>query len=647
VCGIAGFIGDDDGRAVVRVRAMLRAQQHRGPDGAGVAGAGFPGEWRSAHAGRPDALALRLAGRAACVLGHNWLAVQDSGDAARQPMHDLNLALSFNGEVYNFVELRRGLERDGVTFRSRSDTEVLWHLWARDGAGCLPRLRGMFAFAACDRRDGTLWLVRDPLGIKPLYFALSRGDVAFASEARALHAAGFVQRRLRDDAVVASAAAGVNKFGEAATLYEGVHELPAGHWLRVGGPSAAVQVQRYYDLPDPRADLSGDEATTQLRAGLEESVRLHLRASRKVASCLSGGLDSTNLAWMIGAEARHSGHEYDTFTIRTDVAGPSDRPDCREGGELAAAALVAKQAGLRHHLVDRPTPISPRDVIEMIVAYEVPNHVIGPVNQFLLFREVAAAGVTVVLDGQGGDELLSGYPWFPPVLLDAMRKAGRGREADHIKQMLARRLPLPPETAAQFDRMFHDPAAWAAAFMWQGDFLGWSREKVLDLPETRYYLAGGGEWRSFRRREYYQAELPYLLRQEDRLGMWFGLECRVPFVDAPLIDVASRLAPDWLIKDGYLKYPFRVMLPELPESVRWDTRKRGFWEVDRSHFDWLPAAGKRLAGASDQLNRLFPSMRDEWDALSFDQQWRLTQLAVLERGATREDVDDVCKEAGV
>ena len=644
MCGIAGYLGADEGQAAARVRLMLRSQRHRGPDGAGLAGCALPGEWTSAHAADPDALALRLRGRAACVLGHNWLAVQDASPGARQPMHDRNLALTFNGEVYNFVELRRELEATGAAFRTNSDTEVLWELWRREGVRCLPRLRGMFAFAVSDGRERGLWLVRDPLGIKPLYFAVSGGALVFASEIRALHAAGFVKRRFRDEAVVASAAAGVNKFGDTETLYEGVHELPPGHYLRADGGSG-MELVRYYDLPGPAGIASGDEATASLRRTVEESVRLHLRASRKIASCLSGGLDSTNLAWLIGAEAHTTGHEYDTFTIRTDV--PTAGADCRESGELAAAALVAKQAGLRHHLVDRPDPISPREVIEMIVAYEVPNHVIGPINQFLLLRQVAAAGVTVVLDGQGGDELLSGYPWFAPVLVDAIRKSGLEQEAAHIRQMLSQRLPLPPETAAQFERMFHDPAAWVAAFMWQEPFLGWTRKQVLDLPETQYYLKGGGEWAAFRRREYFQAELPYLLRQEDRLGMWFGLECRVPFVDVPLIDLASRLSPEWLIRDGYLKYPFRVMIPELPESVRWDTRKRGFWEVDRAHFGWLPAAGKRLASKSDQLNRLFPTMREDWNALSFDQQWRLTQLAVLERAATREQVDDVCAEAGL
>jgi asparagine synthetase B (glutamine-hydrolysing) len=215
-----------------------------------------------------------------------------------------------------------------------------------------------------------------------------------------------------------------------------------------------------------------------------------------------------------------------------------------------------------------------------------------------------------------------------------------------LRAQLAARLPLPPETAAQFDRMFHDRNAWVEAFVWQGEFLGWSREAIADLPETRYYLHGGGDWGEFRRREYHRAELQYLLRQEDRLGMWFGLECRVPFVDRALVSHAATHPPEALIRDGYLKHPFRVMLPEMPDQVRWETRKRGFWETDRARFGWLEAAGKKLASDSVVLRRVFPSLPEQWDALSFDQHWRLTQLAVNERYATRADVDDLETDAG-
>lgn len=640
MCGIAGFFGRDSAGSGERVRQMLRAQRHRGPDGAGVAEWPAPGAaWRVHFGPSPDH--LPAGGAARCALGHNWLAVQDRSDAARQPVHDVSTstALVFNGEVYNFVELRAELEALGLQFLTQSDTEVLWALWRREGVRCLPLLRGMFAFAAFELGEQALWLVRDPLGIKPLYYASTSDGLYFASEVRALHEAGVVRRELRDTAAVASAAAGINKFGERDTLYQGVYELPAGHWLRAPA-DAPPKVERYYDLPDPAGDLRGDEAASGLRAAVAQSVAVHLRASRRIASCVSGGLDSTNLACFIGAAARQTGHTYDTFTLRTESPGAISGPT-----EWESAAAVAQASGLRHHVVDRPDPVRPADVLEMVVANEVPNHVIGPVNQFLLLREIAAAGVTVVLDGQGGDELLSGYPWYAPVLLDAIGRRCGERVAAGVRGLLAGRLPLPPETASQFDRMFHNAKAWVEAFMWQGDFLGWSRGQVLELPETRYYLDGGGEWRAFRRREYLRAELPYLLRQEDRLGMWFGLECRVPFVDRPLIDFASRLAPDWLINDGYLKFPFRVMAPELPDSVRWDTRKRGFWEIDRSDFAWVAAAGKRLAFASDKLNRLFPKLREGWDALSFDQQWRLLQLAVLERATTRTHAAELCAEA--
>lgn len=606
---------------------MLLAQRHRGPDGAGMASWSQANGWESRFA--PSVEDLPDEGRAGegptqCVLGHNWLAIQDVGAPARQPMFDGDVGIVFNGEVYNFPELRAPLERDGCRFRSDSDTEVLLALWRERGPGCLGELRGMFAFAAFEPRTRALWLVRDPYGIKPLYYARMPEGFWFASEIRSLHAAGVVRRSIRESAAVASAAAAVNKFDATQTLYEGVFELPPGHWMRVD--DREVMIRRYEDLPPADGDLHGDAATDALRGELERSVQVHLRASRRIATCLSGGLDSANLAWLIGRHKDLAGHDFAAFTICTSG---------REDSEVELARGLTAKAGLDHHVFDRCQAIRPEDVLEMVVAYEVPNHVIGPINQFLLLREVAASGATVVLDGQGGDELVSGYPWFAPVLFDAMRR--RGQDPSALEELRRGRAPLKSPTLEAFDRMFHNADYWVRNQLSGRDFLGWSAEQVLSLPETHYYLSGG-DWQSFRDREYFRGELQYLLRQEDRLGMWFGLECRVPFVDRELIGVASRLAPDWLLHEGYTKYPFRTLFPEMSEGIRWNTRKRGFWETDVAQFGWVDEFGRGLALESPLLRRLFPPLETGWASLDFNQRWRLTQLAVLERCTVRSDV---------
>jgi asparagine synthase (glutamine-hydrolysing) len=610
---------------------MLRSQQHRGPDAAGIAAWSPERRW-TAHfasdaAGLPPELPVSGA-----VLGHNWLAIIDPRPWARQPMFSGTDALVFNGEVYNYIELREQLETLGCRFTTASDTEVLLSWWRRFGIEGVAELRGMFALAVYDPQAGRLCLVRDPCGIKPLYWARINGGLLFSSEMRALHAAG-IPRRLCDTAAIAAAAAGINKFGETATLYEQVNELPPGHWLEAR--AGEIDVRRYAEMPELTADLAGEAAAAALRDELERSVTLHLRSSRRVASCVSGGLDSTSVATIIGLNRRLAREDFCAYTISS--GGEEDR-------EIELAREVCGKAGLDHRVFEYEGEIPARDVLEMVIAYETPNHVIGPINQFLLLRSIAEDGVTVVLDGQGGDELLSAYPWFVPVLLGAIERSGTNVEP--LRRLLDEKLPFPPERMEMFGRMFHDARSWVRTFIWDTDFLGIRHEEVDALEETRYYLCGGGDWRRFRRRTYLQGELQYVLRQEDRLGMWFGLESRVPYVDLPLLRVAARLEPAFLLGEGYLKYPLRLAMPELPGSVRWNTRKRGYWDTSADRFPWLPALARAGCLPSPLLRRLFPKLEDNWGRMSFDQQWRLLQLAILERCASRGDVDPFLADAG-
>jgi asparagine synthase (glutamine-hydrolysing) len=627
MCGIAAYFGEQNPSATEQLRDMLREQEHRGPDGVGLCAWTRGCKPSVVYGATWNELPRPEVGPVQCALGHNWLAIQDRSDAARQPMLLGNFGLAYNGEIYNFIELRDELRAQQATFRTSSDSEVLLELWRRLGPAALPRLRGMFAFVLYDAEREELWAVRDPFGIKPLYYALTPQGVYFSSEIRSLHA-GIVKRALRGSAVIASAAAGINKFGHLETLYEDIYELPAGHWLK--WTATGSQLRPYYQLPTLTGDLRGEDGISELRDALQESVRLHLRASRRIASCLSGGLDSTNLAWLIGQNRDLAGDEFVAYTICTAQ---------QQDSEVDLATEVTKRAGVKHRIYDSPGAIPASDALEMAVAYEVPNHVIGPINQFLLLRIISGDGAVVVLDGQGGDELVSGYSWYWPVLLKELRN--RYEDVRPWIEARSSRLPLSPELTSLFDSMFHDADAWVQAFT-EGDFLGVPAHVVRELPEVEYYLAGGGDWCGFREREYYRAELAYLLRQEDRIGMWFGLECRVPYVDRKLVEVAARLAPELLIKDGYLKYPLRQILPDAPQSVRWNTRKRGFWETDMARFPWLAETAKTLAFDSPKLRHLFPALEQRFGTLNTDQLWRLTQIALLERCANRRQVRDLC-----
>ncbi len=577
-----------------------------------------PGGWRKAVAPDVTGLPGELAPSARCVLGHNWLAIMDRSAAAAQPMIRGSAGIVFNGEIYNYLELRDAR----MALDTESDTEVLLRIWER---GEVERLRGMFAFLVYDAATETMWAVRDPYGIKPLYWAETGAGVLVASEIRALHVEGGVPRRMRESAVIACAAAGINEFGATRTLYEGVNEVPPGHLLRVS--REGIELRRWHTFPA----LTGDSSdAAELRRTLEESVRIHLRGTRKIAACLSGGLDSSSIVTLIG---RHLAELKQPFAAYSVFSGSV------EDNEVPLARQVCSSSKIDHRVIEFQGTIPALDAIEMTVAYETPNHVIGPVNQFLLLRRIAADGATVVLDGQGGDELVSAYVWYVPVLLKRMAESGF--DLTPLREQMAVRLPMPPDRLRMFESMFHSPEAWLRAFIWDTDFLGLSHELVGELEETKYYLAGGGEWSDFREAMYLRRELHYLLRQEDRLGMWFGLECRVPFVDDPLVRAAARLRPEYLLKDGYLKYPYREMMTDLPDEVRWNVTKRGFWETHESRFPWMDDVSRGLCWGSDVLRRCFPKLEEKWGWMSFDQKWRLLQVAVLERISERGGIVDL------
>ena len=530
------------------------------------------------HTRGPDAQG-ELAGEGV-VLGHRRLAIIDLDARSTQPMEsaDGRYFIVFNGEIYNFRDLRRELETDGVAFRTTSDSEVLLALFARDGDRMLPRLRGMFAFAIWDTQARELFLARDPYGIKPLYYARISSGVIFASQVKALLASGLVPTEQEPAGL-----AGFFLWGsvpEPWTLYRGVFALPAGHWLRVSSGQTAAPVSwhdiRTYWQGEGRK-ASAAELRERVRQAVSDSVRAHLVADVPVSVFLSGGIDSgaiAGLASELGADTEGITVGFEEFTgLRDD--------------ETTVARTVAKHYGLRHHVRIVSRAEFEEDIPRILDAMDQPS--IDGVNTWFASKAAAERGYKVVLSGVGGDELLCGYSLFRQV----PRMAAFGRAMTAIP---GARTVLDVSCAALAKRRSQPKLAGVprfidslegAYFLRRGLFLpaelpaligeDMAREGVATLggnppgmisPGARNAAAGIGALEStlYLRNQ--------LLRDSDWASMAHSLELRTPLVDAQLLAMLGSYSTAFVGgvgKDMLARAPARP-LPEIVVS----RRKTGF-----------------------------------------------------------------------
>ncbi|WP_427918397.1 asparagine synthase (glutamine-hydrolyzing) [Streptomyces sp. cg40] len=379
MCGIAGTYRWPDGKAVTD--RLTDTLAHRGPDGSG-------------RYGHP-------LGDGEVQLGHRRLAIVDLSETGAQPMVSDGLALTYNGELYNAPELRAELEATGVRFRGTSDTEVLLEAWRRWGTDCLPRLRGMFAFGIFDERTGDLVLVRDQLGIKPL-FLLRRGEgLMFASELKALAAATGKSLEVDQAALVASLL--YYWVPDSRCAFREAEKLPPGSWLRCR-PDGRVERGSFWNLKDVAAEGQGRALAGErpdLAAIVEESTRRHLMSDVPVATFLSGGLDSS---YLTALAARHQpGISAYTIGFRAEDAKFEAMPD-----DLRYARQVAQQFGVDLHEIE----IAP-NVLDLLpqMTYSLDEPIGDPaaINTYLICMAAREAGVKVMLSGMGADELFAGY----------------------------------------------------------------------------------------------------------------------------------------------------------------------------------------------------------------------------------------------
>jgi asparagine synthase (glutamine-hydrolysing) len=530
MCGIAGFAGAErPGLAEAKVRAMLSALTRRGPDGEGVE------TWEGV------------------CLGHRRLAILDLSDAGHQPMltEDREVGLVFNGCIYNFLELRRELESLGHRFHSQCDTEVILRGYRQWGiAALVPRLRGMFAFAIRDRSRGSVFLVRDRLGVKPLIYWMGNGQIAFASTVEALQAAG-CRGDIRPTAVLEFL-----EFGfvtDAGCIFEGFRKLPPATILewRDGGN---IHEARYWEPPRivETSSVTFEEAVEETERLFLESVRLRLCSDVPIGALLSGGVDSSLVCWALAKLNAN----IKAFT----VGAPGDPSD-----ESAAAAQTARALGIPHEIVrlgdNQPMPLD-----ELSAAYSEPFASQSAVGMLRVSRAVKERA-TVLLTGDGGDDVYFGYSFFQ----NALRA-----------QNLARNLPSFFPKAWRLARPF---SRSLTALRSAGNFLDYTaggigpharvRDSLTwlernDIPGERLRGHALAQRCIPASRESAKNLLEELFRYHfkthflsefmpkvDGSTMFCSVEARSPFLDHKLWDFAAALPPAVRFQNGQLKSVLR------------------------------------------------------------------------------------------
>lgn len=377
MCGIAGVIGPVGAGAHSDAERMLTAMHHRGPDQGGT--------WQS-----PQSPGV--------TLGHRRLSILDLSDAGRQPMihSSTGVVIAFNGECYNFQDLRAELEPLGHHFASTSDTEVILAAYVQWGESCIERLRGMFALAIWDPRVSSVLLARDRLGIKPLYVAIQKDRVLFASELRALLAVPGTARTL--DPLGLQSFLWHGFVSGPGTLVRGIELLDPGTMVRVSPSGKVLDQRRYWRLPVSHPNPDTDVAVSDVQRELDRAVQMHLVSDVPLGVFLSGGVDSSVIA---AIAQRNSSGPVVTFNVRFDEAGFDESPHARE---------VAALLGTDHREVTLSEQQFADHLDDAIACLDQPTF--DALNTYFVSRAVREAGLTVALAGTGGDELFGGYASF-------------------------------------------------------------------------------------------------------------------------------------------------------------------------------------------------------------------------------------------
>lgn len=580
MCGIAGIISPDPAQVNPQLlKQMTDAIAHRGPEG--------------------DAFWFNETNTAG--LGHRRLSIIDLSAAASQPMHYRHYSIVYNGEIYNYIELKKELMQMGFSFNTHSDTEVILAAYAAWGAKCLDKFDGMFAFAIWNAKENKLFAARDRFGEKPFYYKRIDNALWFASEMKAFYAIGF-RRQMNEKMLLLFLTNGFTDTpADASVTFDTqISQLPPAHFMtyELRGDKPVFKVERYWDLDDRSAvGWSEDESVDLLSIFLRSSVALRFRSDVPVGTSLSGGLDSSSIAAFASKIKLHS-NSYKCFS----AVFPGFEKD-----ESSYSRLVAQWCGLEQIVVTPSVDDLLKDMQQFLYMQEEPVGSASVYAQYKVYELAKQHGVTVLLDGQGADEVLAGYTKYFNWYLQELIKERPGNLRSELSAMRANNVEvewgwknhvasyLPGQTAKQLkkrvlNKIKADENIAADFREANTDASLVQKPAVNTLNDILYFnLCKTG--------------LPELLRYADRNSMAHSRELRLPFLSLEFVQFCFMLPTAFKINNGYTKWILRQRMErELPKNIVWRTDKIGFeppqrqWMQNNKVQEMIIAAKEKLVG---------------------------------------------------
>lgn len=591
MCGIAGIVSKEKVNPL-HLYKMSATLKHRGPDDEGFSL--FDNQGANKEFRGDDTITelhnishIKEAGDGFTMgMLHRRLSIIDLSPSGHQPMHFQDkYTLVFNGEVYNYRELRTELQSEGYKFVTESDTEVILAAYNKYGAACVDKFIGMWAFALYDKEKQTLFLSRDRFGIKPLYFYEEKNTFAFASEIKSLLALDMVKPVVNQSSAFEYISFGAT-FSPTDAMFSEIKTLEPGHNLMLHVNSLERKSIKYYDLEVRVSNYvlpAEDKIQSAFTELLNNSIDIHLRSDVSVGSTLSGGLDSSTLVAL--SAKKMQGKPFKTFTASYNEAGIDES----NFSKMVTSRLLNSDA----HFIYPQIKTYWADLEKLTWHQDLPISSTSMFAQWEVMKCAKGENIKVLLDGQGADEILGGYYNFAGIYLIELLKGFRMRSFRSQKKKLEENFS-PNMDIALGRALFYFIPEFFQRKIRSGKRLGMgfiNEKYAAQMQEIKIPGRGG---RSFKEQSLLSIQygLQDLLRYEDRNSMAFSIESRVPFLDHRIVEFCIALGNDWKIKDGWTKYILRKTAePILDAKLTWRKDKMGFVTPQKS---WKEHSQKEL-----------------------------------------------------